>query len=222
MPVPWERFARAIADRSFSADYQFMLGTNKVSATSSSPAPGATTGPPGGEALPPGANPQYGGAAAVGAGPLAGRIVAMARSLVGNLNGVYYALDNKNACASFVSTVLIRSGAVVGREQIEGAGFTRSAALLTQTTERAGAVSVFAAPLPLTPANVLLAQPGDVVQFLKPGQTPHHSGIANGEGRVVATSSQAGAVSIYSMLALRGRPGHERGFDRFQLHRFTR
>lgn len=161
----------------------------------------------------PGAPPTAG--AAVASGPTAARVLAVARGLLGTKNRLYFASDPSNACASFVSTVLLRAGATQGREGVVGPGFTTSAAGLTTVTEAAGAVLV-SSPLSLTAANVLRAQPGDIVQWFHGPRRIGHSGIAIGGGRVIAIGSGAGRVETYGI----NYSGND--FTAFQLHRFPR
>jgi hypothetical protein len=155
------------------------------------------------------------GEAAVGSGPKGARILQVAQSLLGTDNNDYFPGRPGDACASFVSTVLIKAGVM------PQSSFTRSASQLTSSTERAGAVNVFGGLIPSTDENIFKAQPGDVVQLVRGdvrGAGITHSGIATGKGGMfISIGSSHGRVIAYKINYLRAGVVH---FVKFQLHRF--
>jgi hypothetical protein len=161
-------------------------------------------------APPPPPRPPAHRAAAAATRRLAGRISLLARSLRRTANRLYYRANPRKACASFVSTVLIRAGAMLRSR------FTRSAASLPGVLARSGAHQVLPYGTRITPAVVAKLLPGDVIMFHHPGRRLSHSGVVTGRNRFVAISSSRRVVVEYDLLRFRS------SFRCIRVYRFPR
>jgi hypothetical protein len=120
-------------------------------------------------------------------------------------NASFYSPDPANACASFVSAVLVEAGVFAGPipspsgSPAPGSEFTRSANTLLATLQAKRAIPVVQRASVRDTAALSRLAPGDLI-FWSDGNAPyHHSGVFSGEGRVVSISSGAGTVSQYKL-----------------------
>ncbi len=127
-------------------------------------------------------------------GPVANRVVSYAEAAIGSDNTLYY--ENPNiACASFVSTILKRVGALPPSCDI-----IRSTTALSHKLLSIGSQQIIADNTPISSAVISQLVPGDIVLFFRSNGSYIHSSIYVGNGNIVATSSSAKHVAQAGLL----------------------
>jgi hypothetical protein len=136
------------------------------------------------------------GSMSIGGGRSA-MVAEIAGNLRGSLNADYYPADPAEACASFVSAVLVRAGVLRGPEGVVGGGseYTRSTSQLRRTLLKDGAREIAYQRSVKDASAIASIQPGDLIFWSENGLW-HHSGIYAGNGQQLSISSSRGRVLL--------------------------